>query len=147
MINCLNSRNLELIDQYFRDKGISRNATFDPWTERLSFKQFVELVATQYENGFVDQHWIPISDRCDPCGIKYDFILRLETLDEDTAGFYKYLNRFQNTSNKIVQKKNNRLDFATLKERSTVIRKTFKNTDNKIMVEKYIFKRFHAFWL
>ena len=69
---------MELINDYF-----GGNKSFDPAKEALSFKEYVDLIATRYNKGFRDGHWNTIWDRCDPCRIKYDYILRTETLADD----------------------------------------------------------------
>uniref|UniRef100_A0A4W3IEP8 Carbohydrate sulfotransferase n=1 Tax=Callorhinchus milii TaxID=7868 RepID=A0A4W3IEP8_CALMI len=59
-----------------------------------TFTQFIEyLLDPQTENQFpFDDHWRQMYRLCHPCHIKYDFIGKLETLDEDTAYLLQLLN-------------------------------------------------------
>lgn len=50
---------------------------------RLEFEQFVELIARFYDTRFSERHWQSYFELCHPCNIKYDNIIKLETLSED----------------------------------------------------------------
>ena len=55
-----------------------------------SFEDFLFLVSSQdpsiQQTGFYnDRHWLPISEVCQPCSVRYDYIVRLETADEDSV--------------------------------------------------------------
>lgn len=47
----------------------------------MTWETFVQLVAT--ESSFRNMHWQTYDSRCFPCGISYDHIVKLETLDND----------------------------------------------------------------
>ena len=47
----------------------------------LSLSQFLELVATDRE--FCDKHWASYTRLCQPCSIKYDYVVRLESIEQD----------------------------------------------------------------
>lgn len=49
-----------------------------------TFSEFVDflLFETQH-NGELDMHWTPVVQFCTPCLVKFDVILKFETLDED----------------------------------------------------------------
>ena len=53
--------------------------------QRISFEDFLQLIADGYEKGkFTNRHWASYMDHCHPCLIKYDHILKLETLATDS---------------------------------------------------------------
>ncbi|XP_066582649.1 carbohydrate sulfotransferase 9-like [Prorops nasuta] len=45
-----------------------------------TFKEFLQYIV---DEKYFDEHWAPYYSTCIPCTINYDFILKLETLDED----------------------------------------------------------------
>ena len=50
----------------------------------VTFEEFLRYVLDEYKNGnTMDNHWRRYVDRCDPCGIHYDFIGHIETMAED----------------------------------------------------------------
>ena len=54
--------------------------------KNVSFADFVRYLGdpnTVFSHG-AEEHWIPVSDLCFPCQKKYDYIGKLETLEEDT---------------------------------------------------------------
>ncbi|XP_001338178.3 carbohydrate sulfotransferase 12-like [Danio rerio] len=60
---------------------------------RPSFSHFIKFLLdpqTEKEKPF-DEHWKQIHRLCHPCQIDYDFIGKLETLDEDTEHLLKIL--------------------------------------------------------
>lgn len=49
-----------------------------------TFSEFVEFLL--FESGHdsdLDMHWTPIADFCTPCQVRFDLILKFETLDDD----------------------------------------------------------------
>ncbi|OWF49761.1 carbohydrate sulfotransferase 10-like isoform X2 [Mizuhopecten yessoensis] len=51
----------------------------------VTFSQFLEDITHQVFKGFqINEHLIPVSDLCDVCGMKYDMLIRQETLNRDT---------------------------------------------------------------
>lgn len=50
-----------------------------PYREDLTFEQFLTCISQSQK----DMHWIPQWRLCDVCGIKYDFIGHLDTVNED----------------------------------------------------------------
>lgn len=46
----------------------------------LTFAEFVEFVMDSNNPVYNDRHWIPYSKTCDPCRVKYDYVIRLETM-------------------------------------------------------------------
>ncbi|XP_042197056.1 carbohydrate sulfotransferase 12-like [Callorhinchus milii] len=102
----------------FRDKIARVNKVFYPYSFRMlkmygnishppisaekaeeegvkpTFSHFVQyLLDTQTEKEIAfDDHWRQMYRLCHPCHIKYDFIGKLETLDEDTAYLLQLLN-------------------------------------------------------
>ena len=61
----------------FRPKDFKKDGS-----NYVSFSEFVQYLS---KNRPRDQHWRQYEQLCHPCAIKYDFIGRLETLEEDTA--------------------------------------------------------------
>lgn len=51
----------------------------------VSFNQFLDFVAkTALSGKELDEHLVPVSDLCDACAVKYDIVIRQETLNSDT---------------------------------------------------------------
>ncbi|XP_063596972.1 carbohydrate sulfotransferase 11-like [Penaeus indicus] len=57
------------------------------WGRRVTFYQFLTYVIHQSKRGpsWTNNHWRPISWNCKPCTGNFDYIIKLETLDEDLA--------------------------------------------------------------
>ncbi|XP_064088287.1 carbohydrate sulfotransferase 9-like [Macrobrachium nipponense] len=62
-------------------KMMGRNFTVNEEVA-VPFPLFLRFVLYQRSTGF-DRHWVPYSNNCKPCGIPYDYIVHLETLDDD----------------------------------------------------------------
>ena len=45
-----------------------------------TFTEFLEFIAKEK---YFDEHWIPYYDACRPCDIKYDYILKFETFEDE----------------------------------------------------------------
>ncbi|XP_055956194.1 carbohydrate sulfotransferase 11-like, partial [Patella vulgata] len=59
----------------------------------VSFPELVKYVIMSERSGsYRDGHFIPISDHCRPCQIKYDIVAKMETIKEDTMFVLKRLN-------------------------------------------------------
>ena len=54
---------------------------------RPTFKQFLGLVVNYYSVRFSDKHWRRYYDLCHPCDIRYDDVIKLETLEDDLESF------------------------------------------------------------
>ena len=51
---------------------------------RVTFKEFVQYIMYKAQHGgMFNQHWRSPVDLCFPCGIRYDFIGKVETMDTD----------------------------------------------------------------
>lgn len=49
-----------------------------------TFPEFVEFLLFEANSGTtLDMHWTPINTFCTPCQVKFDMILKFETLEED----------------------------------------------------------------
>ncbi|XP_033209058.1 carbohydrate sulfotransferase 10-like [Belonocnema kinseyi] len=46
------------------------------------FVEFLEFIAKEK---YFDEHWVPYYETCMPCDIKYDYILKLESLNEEIS--------------------------------------------------------------
>ncbi|XP_047496490.1 carbohydrate sulfotransferase 14-like [Penaeus chinensis] len=50
----------------------------------VSFLDFMKFVVFQVDSGErINEHWRPYSWNCQPCGASYDYIVKLETFDDD----------------------------------------------------------------
>ena len=57
----------------------------------FTLEYFLRLVTDPGWFGYLDRHWTPYTDLCDPCSIEYDYVLRLETLEQDAVPVLKAL--------------------------------------------------------
>ena len=76
-------------DTQFGDKSTNINLP----DQIISFEEFSKIVRKKYKNGLRDHHWRSIFEDCDPCTMKYDFVLRLETLKKDYRILASYILR------------------------------------------------------
>ena len=63
--------------------------------DRMSFEEYMTFLTQRQltkETVFEDRHFSPMFQTCDPCRIKYDYFLRLETFADDSAQLYSFLN-------------------------------------------------------
>ena len=96
----LDINNRKHIDDYFKEKGIKRD-NFNPNKEFLTFEQFLDIVGTKYEEGFYNAHWKPIIDRSWACDIRFDFIIRLESIELEQDTLLTYLRLYDNNTSLI----------------------------------------------
>ena len=70
----------------YRNVINNRNNATD-LTKPISFPDFIKYATNpEVKNLFSgDQHWIPITEICLPCQIRYDYIGKLESLEEDAS--------------------------------------------------------------
>ncbi|XP_021356455.1 carbohydrate sulfotransferase 11-like [Mizuhopecten yessoensis] len=67
----------------------------------VTFTELIRYLVEQKRNGQllnIDHHFSPIYTHCLPCDIKYDFIGKMESFDEDTSYVMSKTNMFQNKS-------------------------------------------------
>ena len=63
----------------------------------VPFRAFVKyIIATQDDKATFDEHWRPLASHLQPCQIHYDFIGKLETVQNDTRFLFKHF--FHNPS-------------------------------------------------
>lgn len=49
-----------------------------------TFPEFVDFLLHESKaNQYLDMHWTPVTNFCTPCQVKFDVIMKFETLDED----------------------------------------------------------------
>ena len=65
--------------------------------ENPTFWEFVQGITRE---GINDRHWNPVSLQCNLCHVKYDYIIKLETMAEDNKDLFDKLN-FTNIEEKI----------------------------------------------
>ena len=75
---CNNSYNLTIMMERFR------NASF-------TFNQFLQHVVWTHEQGMPDLHWMTYTESCDPCRRKQDYILKLETVQEEMNHLFHHM--------------------------------------------------------
>ena len=90
MIKGVLGDNLQQINRYLSEVQ-GKNVSYDLDKDDLTFDEFVGILSTQYNDGFQDVHWETMFEHCEPCSIKYDFVLRLETLQKDYRVLATYL--------------------------------------------------------
>ena len=55
---------------------------FDNLGPRVTLGEFIQYITTK--TGGSNRHWRPFYDMCNPCGVDYDYIVKIETLAADT---------------------------------------------------------------
>ncbi|KAJ6651105.1 hypothetical protein lerEdw1_000804 [Lerista edwardsae] len=59
-------------------------------TEKVTFQEFVNFVLT-CKHEYLDIHWKPEFELCDPCNIRYDILGKYETLEQDAEQFLRWI--------------------------------------------------------
>lgn len=54
-----------------------------------TFEEFLRFIVKEK---FFDEHWAPYHRTCEPCAVRYDYILKFETLDRDENFFIQDAN-------------------------------------------------------
>lgn len=49
----------------------------------FTFNQFLRHVVWTHDMGMPNEHWMTYTEACDPCRMKFDYILKLETVQEE----------------------------------------------------------------
>jgi hypothetical protein len=88
-----------IIKQYRKDN--STNSTYP------TFEEYVAMLLNESDKANMNFHWSPYVHRCGICGINYDFILRIETMQHDMPMFFSSV---YSESNPVVQDLLNTLD-------------------------------------
>ncbi|KAK2587762.1 hypothetical protein KPH14_003870 [Odynerus spinipes] len=58
----------------------------------VTFREFVEFVTDDSENGTRNEHWRPIYELCQPCIVNYNLVSKYETLVEDATEVLERMN-------------------------------------------------------
>ena len=64
----------------------------DKSKKEITFKEFIQFVIHEYKAGHFKrayEHWLPITNICSPCFIRYDFIGKMETLIKNSQDVLK----------------------------------------------------------
>lgn len=71
-----------LVSCYRNDYILQKSSKLPKWP---LFSEFVDYLLDEMNktNPKVDMHWIPITQFCTPCLIKFDIIAKFETLNQD----------------------------------------------------------------
>ncbi|KAK2157740.1 hypothetical protein LSH36_185g00028 [Paralvinella palmiformis] len=92
--------------QKFIKMTFKENSTTDEAGRiKLTFDQFLYLIVKYYETSFKNEHWLSYYEHCHPCNIKYDYIIKLETIEHDLKMFYK--NYFKSNERQDVIRRHN----------------------------------------
>ncbi|OWF49760.1 Carbohydrate sulfotransferase 14 [Mizuhopecten yessoensis] len=68
----------------------------------VTFSQFLENITQRALTGAqMNEHLTPVSDLCDVCGMKYDMLIRQETLNRDTQHLLRKVNLTESTQTAI----------------------------------------------
>ncbi|XP_050733184.1 uncharacterized protein LOC127006889 [Eriocheir sinensis] len=54
----------------------------------FTFSQFLRHVVWTHDAGVADEHWMTYTEACDPCRVKFDYILKLETIQEEVQHLF-----------------------------------------------------------
>lgn len=58
----------------------------------VTFREFVEFITDDTENGTRNEHWRPIHELCQPCIVNYNLVSKYETLVEDATEVLERMN-------------------------------------------------------
>ena len=80
----------------FRDV-IRNTINVDVRRRSLTFTEFIHMINTHYrDRRFRNEHWTTYDEMCNPCGIQYDVIAKIETFEHDIAPFLARYNVTRN---------------------------------------------------
>ena len=57
----------------------------------FTFNQFLQHVVWTHEQGMPDLHWMTYTESCDPCRRKQNYILKLETVQEEMNHLFQHV--------------------------------------------------------
>ncbi|EZA47465.1 Carbohydrate sulfotransferase [Ooceraea biroi] len=68
-------------------KKYRQNATLESLKngDDVTFREFVDFVTDDSENGTRNEHWRPINELCQPCVVNYNLVSKYESLVEDAT--------------------------------------------------------------
>ena len=122
----------QLVDRYLHQNGRFNNTTsFDICKSTITFNEFIELI-TLYNEDFTNEHWRLYYKTCYPCSIKYDIIMRVETLDNDVTVIYNNLGYNDETPAHTPQK-NNMLYRVLPRDKLHGVKGTFSDVDSNVV--------------
>ena len=76
--------------QKLTKKIFKENSTADKYGGiKPTFDQFLYLVVKYHETRFKNRHWLSYYEHCHPCNIKYDYIIKFETIEHDLKLFFQ----------------------------------------------------------
>ena len=50
----------------------------------VTFSEFLQFIVDEGRYGLLNRHWMGIHDMCHPCLVKYNYIAKLETINQDS---------------------------------------------------------------
>lgn len=121
-------------DYYYRRFGrhitykYRKNKKKNTQSEPL-FVEFLEFIAKEK---YFDEHWIPYTEICLPCDIKYNYILKFETFEEESEFLLLQLGLQDKLDFK--RQKNSTFQIATTK---SVIKNYYKNIPVTLLKKIY----------
>jgi len=73
--------------QYSGLQKYRQNATLESLKngDDVTFREFVDFITDNSENGTRNEHWRPINELCHPCIINYNLVSKYESLVEDAT--------------------------------------------------------------
>ena len=92
---------------------------------RITLDQFFELIV--HDRGFWNIHWQPSISTCNPCVMRYDSVMRLETLADDIEPLLDRLTDPGGTRPDLPSLHRRREDVDTYRETTTVLKNTPKD--------------------
>ncbi|XP_060062736.1 carbohydrate sulfotransferase 9-like [Ylistrum balloti] len=80
-------------------KMLRRNESNTTCGHDVTFTEFVQYILNMKKNGVeqeIDHHFTPMYTHCLPCDVKYDFVGRMESFDEDSSFLFRKIGLFLN---------------------------------------------------
>lgn len=71
----------QLVTQEYGQRMSQLTGTFS--NTRFKFEDFLKFVLWSYDLGIMDYPWAPIALVCDPCKQSYDYIIHMESMNEE----------------------------------------------------------------
>ncbi|XP_063588268.1 carbohydrate sulfotransferase 14-like [Penaeus indicus] len=72
-----------IYDIFRRVLGHAKIRAFRRKPNKATFLQFLDFVISEAKSSSINPHWRPYLWTCQPCGIPYDYIVKLETFSDD----------------------------------------------------------------
>lgn len=75
----------QILEKYRYSPDSGQNVTVQPKNNNVAFAEYLRYVLDHFPQ---DRHWMPYIAACQPCSIRYDYIVKLESMKMDARDVF-----------------------------------------------------------